>query len=212
MLTDALQFPEPSLANEDGLLAIGGSLSTELLLLAYKSGIFPWYNDDEPIMWWSPNPRCVLYPKNIIISKSMHTVLQNGKFRFTINKAFLQVIKQCQQINKNKHQGTWIHSDMIEAYHLLHLQGHVHSAEAWHNGELVGGLYGIKIGQVFFGESMFSTQSNASKFAFVKYVQYLQKENVQLIDCQIHSNHLQSLGAILIDRSAFINKLNILCQ
>jgi leucyl/phenylalanyl-tRNA---protein transferase len=211
VITDALQFPNTSLANDDGLLAIGGNLSTELLLMAYKSGIFPWYNNDEPIMWWSPNPRCVLYPKNIVISKSMHTVLQNGNFRFTINKAFLQVIQQCQQINNAKHQGTWINDDIIKAYHLLHLQGHAHSAEAWHNGKLVGGLYGVKIGHVFFGESMFSTQSNASKFAFIKYVQFLQKENVELIDCQIHSPHLQSLGATLIDRNMFINKLASLC-
>jgi leucyl/phenylalanyl-tRNA---protein transferase len=211
ILSDESIFPDVSLADEDGLLAVGGNLNSDTLLLAYKSGIFPWYNDDEPILWWSPNPRCVLYPNKINITKSMRTVLNNGKYRFTINKAFLEVINNCKKVNQQKHDGTWINDKIVDAYHQLHLQGFAHSAEAWHNGELVGGLYGVNIGKVFFGESMFSTLSNASKFAFIKYTQFLQKEGVELIDCQIESEHILSLGATLIDRTVFIERLQKLC-
>ena len=195
------------MADEDGLLAIGGDLDTDRLLLAYKSGIFPWYNEDEPICWWSPDPRFVLFPALIKISNSMKTVLQNGSFRFTINKAFTKVIQQCKTVSRKGQAGTWISPAMQQAYIQLHELGYAHSAEAWQDGNLVGGLYGIRLGGIFFGESMFSSKSNASKFAFIKYVQSLHKENVKLIDCQLHTNHLQSMGARMIERKLFSEML-----
>ena len=203
-------FPPVDDADEDGLLAIGGDLSSERLLVAYKSGIFPWFNEDEPICWWSPDPRFVLFPKELNISKSMKTVLHNGSFKFTINKVFGKVIEHCKTVKRKEQPGTWISNEMVEAYTKLHQQGFAHSAEAWRNGELVGGLYGVKIGKVFFGESMFRTQSNASKFAFIKFVQLLQKQNVELIDCQVHTEHLQTLGARMIERKLFIESLSAL--
>lgn len=203
ILNSELYFPPVDTADEDGFLAAGGDLSAERLLLAYQSGIFPWFSEGDPICWWSPDPRFVLYPQEIKISSSMKTVLQNGRFRFTINKAFERVIQNCKTASRPGQDGTWISHDMQKAYISLHELGHAHSAEAWHNGELVGGLYGIRMGNIFFGESMFSLQSNASKFAFIKYVQQLQRENVQLIDCQLHTPHLQSLGANMIPRKLF---------
>lgn len=203
ILTDELYFPPVENADEDGLLAIGGDLSLNRLLLAYESGIFPWYNEDEPICWWSPDPRFVLYPSQIKISSSMKTVLNNGRFRFTINKSFKQVIQNCKTVTRKGQDGTWISPAMQNAYISLHEKGYAHSAEAWLDGRLVGGIYGIRLGNIFFGESMFSTESNASKFAFIKYVKQLQKENVKLIDCQLHTNHLESLGAIMINRKLF---------
>jgi leucyl/phenylalanyl-tRNA--protein transferase len=203
ILNSELYFPPVDTAGEDGFLAAGGDLSAERLLLAYQSGIFPWFSEGDPICWWSPDPRFVLYPQEIKISSSMKTVLQNGRFRFTINKAFERVIQNCKTASRPGQDGTWISPDMQKAYISLHELGHAHSAEAWHNGELVGGLYGIRLGNIFFGESMFSLQSNASKFAFIKYVQQLQRENVQLIDCQLHTPHLQSLGAKMIPRKLF---------
>ena len=203
LLTDELIFPPAEMADEDGLLAIGGNLSTDRLLLAYKNGIFPWYNEDEPICWWCPNPRFVLFPKEIRISKSMQTVLNNGSFRFTINKAFDKVIAGCKTITRKEQEGTWIQQEVIEAYAKLHQLGFAISAEAWQQGELVGGLYGVLLGNIFFGESMFSKKSNASKFAFINLVKHLQKQNVKLIDCQIHTTHLESLGARMIDRKLF---------
>lgn len=204
LLDEKIFFPPVETANEEGIVAIGGDLSPERLLLAYKSGIFPWYNEDEPIIWWSPDPRFVLFPEKLRISKSMQTVLQNGKFRFTINRAFKEVMLQCKTITRKDQEGTWIHPATVDAYTKLHELGHAHSAEAWLDGELVGGLYGIRLGNIFFGESMFSKESNASKFAFIKYVQYLKKENVQLIDCQVYTAHLESLGAKMIPRKDFI--------
>ncbi|MEY2916674.1 MAG: hypothetical protein RIS73_388 [Bacteroidota bacterium] len=203
LLTEDIIFPDVEMANDDGLLAIGGDLSTERLLLAYKSGIFPWYNKYEPICWWSPNPRFVLFPNELKVSKSMQTVLNNGSFRFTINKAFHKVIANCKTITRKEQDGTWIQQEVIEAYTKLHQLGFAVSAEAWAAGELVGGLYGVLLGNIFFGESMFSKQSNASKFAFINFVKYLQKQNIQLIDCQIYTSHLQSLGAKMIDRKLF---------
>jgi leucyl/phenylalanyl-tRNA--protein transferase len=210
ILKKELIFPPVELADEEGMLAIGGDLSTERLLAAYCNGIFPWYNENEPICWYSPDPRCVLYPPDLKISKSMKTVINTGIFSFTVNKAFDDVIKSCKTVCRNGQQGTWISDAIINAYSVLHKQGHAHSAEAWSNGELVGGLYGIRIGKVFFGESMFNKQSNASKFAFIKYVQYLHNQDVQLIDCQVYSNHLQSLGAKLIERDHFLQLLKSL--
>jgi len=203
ILKTELYFPPLDMADEDGLLAIGGDLSIERLLLAYKSGIFPWYNEDEPICWWSPDPRFALYPSEINISSSMRTVLNNGKFRFTINRAFPQVIQNCKTVTRQGQEGTWISPAMQKAYINLHELGYAHSAETWLDGELVGGLYGIRLGNMFFGESMFCTKNNASKFAFISYVKQLQRENVKLIDCQLHTNHLESLGARMIDRKLF---------
>jgi len=197
------------MADEDGLLAIGGDLSPERLLLAYKNGIFPWYNEDEPICWWSPDPRFVLYPPELKVSNSMRTVLQNGRFRFTINRAFNRVIQNCKTVSRKGQEGTWISPAMQDAYTLLHESGHAHSAETWLDGELVGGLYGIRLGNLFFGESMFSLSNNASKFAFIKYVQQLQKENVHLIDCQLHTAHLERLGAKMIPRELFTRLLAV---
>ena len=207
ILNKELFFPPLTMADEDGLLAIGGDLCTERLLLAYRSGIFPWYNEDEPICWWSPDPRFVLYPDKLIVSSSMKTVLQNGKFRFTTNRAFIQVIQNCKTVSRKEQDGTWISPAMQKAYTALHQLGYAHSAETWLDGKLVGGLYGIRLGNIFFGESMFSLKTNASKFAFINYVQQLQKENVQLIDCQLHTNHLQSMGARMIPRELFMQIL-----
>lgn len=204
LLTDDIIFPPVEMADAEGLLAVGGNLSSERLLLAYLSGIFPWYNEGEPILWWSPDPRMVLSPAELKVSKSMQTVLNNGKFRFTINRSFTQVMQHCKSTFRKQQEGTWISPAMQDAYTELHQLGHAHSAEAWLNGELVGGLYGIRVGKVFCGESMFSNVSNASKFAFIKYVQQLQKEGVVLIDCQVYTPHLASLGAKLIERKKFI--------
>lgn len=208
ILGKEISFPPVEAADENGIVAIGGDLSTERLLLAYRSGIFPWYNEDEPIIWWCPDPRFVLFPDDLKISKSMQAVLRNGKFRFSINRAFAQVIQNCKTIERNGQDGTWITAAVQKAYTELHTLGFAHSAEAWMNGELVGGLYGIRMGNVFFGESMFSKQSNASKFAFINYVQQLQKEGVALIDCQVYTEHLESLGAGMIGREEFIGLLN----
>ncbi|MGG9963401.1 leucyl/phenylalanyl-tRNA--protein transferase [Ferruginibacter sp. SUN106] len=203
ILNEAIIFPDVELADEEGLLAIGGDLSTERLLLAYKKGIFPWYNEDEPICWWCPDPRFVLFPQELKVSKSMQTVLNNGSFRFTINKAFDKVIANCKSVTRKGQDGTWIQPEVIEAYTKLHQSGFAVSAEAWAAGELAGGLYGVLLGNVFFGESMFSKKSNASKFAFINFVRYLQKQNIKLIDCQIYTSHLESLGAKMIDRQLF---------
>ena len=210
-LTDDLIFPSVDTANEDGIVAIGGDLSEDRLLLAYKSGIFPWYNENEPIIWWSPNPRFVLFPASLKITKSMKTVLHNGKFRFTINRNFKEVIQNCKSITRIDQEGTWISEDIQKAYIHLHEKGYAMSAETWHEGALVGGVYGIKIGKLFFGESMFSKMSNASKFAFINLVQQLKKEGVVLIDCQVYTQHLESLGAKMIERKLFCSMLNQYC-
>ena len=203
LLTKDLFFPPLDMADEDGLLAIGGDLNPERLLLAYRNGIFPWFNEDEPICWWSPHPRFVLYPDELKVSNSMKTVLQNGKFRFTVNRAFSNVIQNCKTVSRHGQEGTWISPAMQKAYTTLHELGYAHSAETWQDGKLVGGLYGIRLGNLFFGESMFSLKPNASKFAFINYIKQLQHENVQLIDCQLHTPHLESLGARMIPRELF---------
>jgi leucyl/phenylalanyl-tRNA---protein transferase len=207
ILNSDIKFPPADMADDEGLLALGGDLSTERLLLAYKNGIFPWYNEEEPICWWSPNPRFVLFPQQLRVSKSMQTVLNNGSFRFTINKAFDKVIANCKIISRKEQEGTWIQPEVIEAYTKLHQLGFAISAEAWAAGELVGGLYGVLLGNIFFGESMFSKRSNASKFAFINFVRHLQKQNIQLIDCQVYTAHLESLGARMIDRKLFLEIL-----
>ena len=210
ILTSALYFPPVESADNSGFLAIGGDLSKERLLLAYRSGIFPWYNEEDPICWWSPDPRFVLFPAELKISKSMSQVIKKEHFQFTINQSFSEVIANCKNVYREGQPGTWISDEMKVAYINLHQLGYGHSAEAWLNGKLVGGLYGIRLGRIFFGESMFSLQSNASKFAFINYVQLLQKENVQLIDCQLHTPHLESLGARMIERAAFKEYLELL--
>ena len=207
ILTENIYFPAVESADQSGLLAIGGDLSPERLLLAYRSGIFPWYSKGDPICWWTPDPRFVLFPQELKVSKSMKQVIDRNKFVFTINQSFAEVISNCKNVSRNGQDGTWISDDMGAAYINLHQLGYAHSAEAWLGAELVGGLYGIRLGNIFFGESMFSHRSNASKFAFIKYVEQLQKENVQMIDCQLHTNHLESLGARMISRREFKKQL-----
>ncbi|MEO6313490.1 MAG: leucyl/phenylalanyl-tRNA--protein transferase [Chitinophagaceae bacterium] len=201
-----LIFPPVHLSEPDGLLAMGGDLSTERLLLAYRSGIFPWFDGEYPL-WWCPDPRFVLFPGALKVSKSMKQLLKRNAFEFTVNKAFTEVISNCKTAARKDQDGTWITDAVKTAYVQLHQLGHAHSAEAWLNGELVGGCYGIKMGRVFFGESMFSKLPNASKFAFISYVQVLQQENIQLIDCQVYTPHLESLGAQMIPRQQFISLL-----
>jgi leucyl/phenylalanyl-tRNA--protein transferase len=205
-LDKELLFPPVHLAEPDGLLAIGGDLSTERLLLAYRNGIFPWY-EGEHILWWCPDPRFVLVPSELKVSKSMQQLLRRKAFEFTVNKAFPKVINSCKTISRRGQEGTWITDEIKEAYTRLHYQGYAHSAEVWQNGELVGGLYGVRLGKMFFGESMFSKVSNASKYAFISYVQQLITEGVQLIDCQVYTEHLESLGAKMMPREKFIREL-----
>jgi len=208
LLSKELVFPPVHLANEDGLLAIGGDLSVERLLLAYKSGIFPWYNQGEPIIWYSPNPRMVLFPQNLKISKSMRQVIRKNEFTITYNQNFEAVISNCKQIFRTADQGeTWITNEMQQAYIELHKKGTAKSVEVWKENELVGGLYGIDLGTFFCGESMFSKVSNASKLAFIYLSQKLENENYTLIDCQVYNNHLASLGADEISRDEFLKFL-----
>ncbi|GAO43725.1 leucyl/phenylalanyl-tRNA--protein transferase [Flavihumibacter petaseus] len=210
LLDHTLTFPPVELAEPDGMLAVGGDLSTERLLKAYRLGIFPWY-DEPPICWWCPDPRFVLFPAELKVSKSMRTVLQNGRFEFRVNYAFREVMTACQQARRRGQDGTWINEEIIDAYTALHEQGYAWSAEAWQQGQLVGGLYGIRLGKVFFGESMFSAVSNASKFAFIQWVRQLESEGVVLIDCQVHTEHLESLGARFISRESFTTMLDQYC-
>ena len=202
-LDKELVFPPVHLAEPDGLLAMGGDLSPERLLLAYRHGIFPWYEGDT-ILWWAPHPRFVLFPEEIKPGKTVRGLLNKNAFDFTINQAFPEVIRQCKTIRRPGQQGTWITPAVEKAYCTLHEMGYAHSAEVWKNGELAGGLYGIRLGRVFFGESMFSRVSNASRYAFVNYVSVLAAEGVALIDCQVYTEYLESLGARMIDRADFI--------
>lgn len=208
LLNNDLYFPPAEMADEDGLLAIGGNLETERLLLAYRNGIFPWYIEEEPICWWCPDPRFVLFPEELKISRSMQTVLKSSRFRFTTNRNFAGVIKNCKTIGRSGQQGTWISNPIQKAFSELHELGFAHSAETWMDGELVGGLYGIRLGNFFFGESMFSKENNASKYAFINFVRQLQKEKVQLIDCQVYTTHLESLGARMIGRAQFLQLIS----
>ncbi len=206
-LSKELFFPPVSEANNDGILAIGGDLSSERLLLAYKSGIFPWFEEGEPIFWWSPNPRMVLFLDELVVSKSMRNILNRNVFKVTFNQNFREVISNCQKIKRNKQNGTWITNDMIEAYCKLNELGIAKSVEVWLNDELVGGLYGFDLGHVFCGESMFSKVSNASKVAFITLANQLKKENYKVLDCQVHNEHLESLGCREIDRTDFMELL-----
>lgn len=205
-LTDELIFPPVSGA-ENGIIAIGGDLSIKRLKIAYRSGIFPWYNEGEPIIWWSPNPRFVLFPENLKISKSMKTIMRNHTFTITFNKDFQQVINNCKTISREGQKDTWITDEMREAYTNLHKKGMATSVEVWQNEELVGGLYGIDLGDVFCGESMFAKVSNASKVAFITFVQKFKQNGGKLIDCQVYTDHLASLGAEEISRAAFLKYL-----
>lgn len=204
LLDDEIVFPDTALAEPDGLLAIGGDLSTERLKLAYESGIFPWFSEGDPILWFSPHERCVIYPERIKISKSMNKLLKANVFTVTTNLAFDKVIENCAKLPRLGQDGTWITKEMQQAYIKLHEMGLAHSIEVWFNEKLVGGLYGVKIGEVFCGESMFSLVSNASKTALI----YLAKNmNFKLIDCQLPNDHLMSLGAEMISRKAYLDML-----
>ena len=206
-LTDELIFPPVDSANVEGLLAVGGDLSPERLLLAYQSGIFPWFDNDSIILWWSPDPRMILYPEQIKISKSMKKVIRNNQFRLTKNTCFKDVLEYCSSVPREGQDGTWITDEMKNAYIALHERGIAKSYEVWEGDTLVGGLYGIDLGHIFCGESMFSLTSNASKFAFIKLAQELQEKEYNIIDCQLHTDHLESMGAQEISRQDFIKIL-----
>jgi leucyl/phenylalanyl-tRNA--protein transferase len=197
-------FPPVEYADEDGLLAVGGKLNMSWLLEAYAQGIFPWFNQGDPVLWWCPDPRFVLYPEQVQVSRSMKSVLRNAPFEFTLDRAFPEVMECCGDIRRKGQHGTWITSELKEAYHDLHKIGAAHSAETWHEGKLVGGLYGVAIGSVFFGESMFAKKSNASKYAFVKLCEWLAARKFEIIDCQVHTSHLERLGAKFIKRHEFL--------
>lgn len=202
-LTDELIFPPVNLADEDGLLAYGGDLSTERLLLAYQEGIFPWYNE-PPILWWSPDPRFVLFPEELKLSASMKQVLKKGVFEISFDEDFEGVIAGCKQSPRKGQDGTWITAEVEAAYIALHKMGYAHSVECWQDGELVGGFYGVMIGECFFGESMFAKVSNASKAAFVTFVEKAKGMGLRIIDCQVYTEHLASLGARFIGREEFL--------
>jgi leucyl/phenylalanyl-tRNA--protein transferase len=209
MLKTDLWFPDVEESTEEGIVAVGGDLSVERLILAYSKGIFPWYSSDRsPILWWSPDPRFVLFPENLIVSKSMRPYFNQNKFQVTWDQNFEDVIINCQKIDREDQPGTWITSKMLASYIQLHKKGYAHSVEVWLGNELVGGLYGISLGKVFFGESMFTKVSNASKFGFISLVIQLKQKGFLLIDCQQETKHLESLGAAAIKRKDFIGFLN----
>lgn len=213
LLKSQLYFPPVEDTHSSGIIAIGGDLSVERLILAYKNGIFPWYDDSEPITWWSPEYRMVVIPKEFKPSKSMRNILNRKIFEITFNQNFEEVIKNCQTIKRNGQQGTWINNEIVDAYTKLHHLGYAKSVEVWQNGELVGGLYGIDLGnKIFCGESMFSKVSNASKAAFVWLNNYLKENNYLLLDCQLYNEHLASLGAFEIEREAFMKILRFSFQ
>jgi leucyl/phenylalanyl-tRNA--protein transferase len=203
-VTDKLYFPPVEEASYEGVLAVGGDLSTERLLLAYNSGVFPWFESDEPVLWWSPSERMVVNPQDYKVKKSLRNIINRDIFKVTFNQNFEEVITNCQQVKRVGQNGTWITQDMINAYCELHKQGHAMSVEVWQNEELVGGLYGVDLGTVFCGESMFSFVSNASKVAFVKLIEHLKGKNYRLLDCQVHNDHLEKLGAFEISRESFM--------
>ena len=214
-------FPDPALALEqpEGLLALGGDLSTERLLSAYRLGIFPWYEEGQPILWWSPDPRCVFYPERFAPSRSLKRTLRHGAFEITLDRDFARVIRACSEPRGPLYEhgvgqhgeGTWLNEAMIEAYVGLHHHGHAHSIEAWQEERLVGGLYGVAIGQVFFGESMFSRITDASKVCLFHLMRYLTAWGYRLTDCQVRSDHLARLGATLVSRREFLARIERLC-
>lgn len=205
-----VHFPPIESADTNGLLAVGGNLGPKTLITAYKLGIFPWYSEYEPIHWWCPDPRFVLFPREMHVSRSMDKIFRKHQFQFKINSAFREVIRQCRTTFRKDQDGTWITPEIEAAYTRLYELGYAHSAEAWQDKLLVGGIYGVRLGKVFFGESMFSKKSNASKFAFINLVRNLQADGLELVDCQVYSEHLETLGARMITRSEFRKKLDIL--
>ncbi len=206
-LTKDLFFPPVEEASYEGVLAVGGDLSVDRLMLAYRNGIFPWFNEDEPILWWAPPERMVVIPMIYKVPRSMRNVINQNKFKITFNTAFKEVIHNCQQIERTGQEGTWITNDIVSSYTKLHELGFAKSVEVWQNDMLVGGLYGVDLGQVFCGESMFSKVSNASKVAFITLIGYLKEHQYKLLDCQVHNHHLESLGAFEISRDTFMRVL-----
>src|SRR5512138_3154287 len=207
-LSREIIFPDPSLAEEDGILAVGGDLSPERLLRAYAEGIFPWFNEGSPILWWSPDPRLVLFPAELHVSASLARTLRRGEFRVTADTAFDRVIRGCSRTERPGQDGTWITDEMIAAYEVLHRLGYAHSFEAWSGEALAGGLYGVSLGGAFFGESMFSERTDASKVAFVRSVEHLSRIGIGLVDCQVRTEHLVRLGAREIPRTRFLDLLD----
>jgi len=208
-LTKEIIFPNPEFSEEDGLLAIGGDLTLERLITAYCNGIFPWYSKGEPILWWCPKPRFIIIPEEVKISKSMKKIIEKGEFKVTFNNDFEGVISNCKFIRETNNEGTWINDDIKNAYINLFNHGYAMSAETYLDEELVGGLYGVKIGKCFFGESMFSKVSNASKIALIKLAEKLNNEGFIFIDCQMHTNHLESMGGKFVEWNVFKDLLNI---
>lgn len=200
-------FPHPYLADKDGFLAIGGDLSPERLLGAYSAGIFPWYSEDTPILWFSTHPRLVLYPDKLNVSKSMRQLLNRNAFEITIDTCFQNVIEACAKQKRDNQSGTWITSDLKQSFLKLHELGYAHSVEVWEDNVLVGGLYGLSMGKVFYGESMFASKSNASKYGFISLVRLLREKSFTLIDCQQDTPHLRSFGAELITKKSFLTSL-----
>lgn len=206
-LTQDMYFPPAEETSPEGIIAVGGDLSPERLLLAYKSGIFPWFDEDDPILWWCPPERMVLFFEDLKISKSMRNILNRNLFKVTFNTAFTEVITNCQQTKRKDQPGTWITDEMLEAYCKLNQMGIAKSVEVWQNDELVGGLYGIDLGHIFCGESMFSKVPNASKVAFIHLAKQLEKANYRLLDCQVYNDHLATLGCVEIEREDFLEIL-----
>jgi leucyl/phenylalanyl-tRNA---protein transferase len=209
LLSDTIDFPPAHLATKDGLLAVGGDLSEKRLILAYRMGVFPWFSEGDPILWWSPDPRLVLYPSEIKISRTLQKVIKKNVFSITMDLAFDEVITQCAEVRLQNKQGTWIVKDMIDAYCRLHRAGFAHSVEVWQDGEMTGGLYGVSLGKSFFAESMFHRVSNASNVALVKLAKYLSELSFDLIDCQVATEHLIRFGARKIPRKLFLNQLKV---
>jgi len=208
-LTEEHNFPDPNHASRNGIIAIGGDLHPQRILKAYQTGIFPWFSEGEPILWWSPNPRFVLYPNELKIAKSMRPMLNKSQYRLSINEAFEQVVSNCKTVKRAGQDGTWISDEMKTSYIDLHKSNNAHSVEVWDGNDLIGGLYGIVIGNTFSGESMFAKVSNVSKYAFIRFVQFLQQNNCTIIDCQIETPYLKSFGAKMIDRTAYLQTLKI---
>ncbi len=207
-LSQDLSFPSPRLASSEGIVAVGGDLRPERVLMAYQKGIFPWFESDDFLIWWSPDPRMVLFPEKIKISKSMRRFLRKNPFEISFNKAFSEVVEACAKVKRFGQDGTWITSGLMEVYNDLHEKGHAYSVEVWEEGHLVGGLYGIDIGSVFCGESMFSKTNNASKVALIYLARELKKDHYKLIDCQVPTQHLASMGAESISRETFLTYLD----
>ncbi|HKK32530.1 MAG TPA: leucyl/phenylalanyl-tRNA--protein transferase [Desulfomicrobiaceae bacterium] len=206
-LPEELVFPHPSLAEPDGLLAVGGDLSVDRLVLAYANGIFPWYAENSPILWWSPDPRLILLPGDVHVPRSLRRVLNQGRFQITADKAFDRVVRNCAKVDRNEGYGTWLVPEMIAAYEELHRIGLAHSFEAWHDGALVGGLYGVALGRAFFGESMFHLVADSSKVAFVSAAAMLARRGYELIDCQQTTAHLLRFGGFETDRADFLDRV-----